>query len=389
MTRLVRHSRGGAGQGRRGLTMVELVLAAGLGVLVMTGVFSLLTTSLDLWTKGESRRNQVERSGAVLQLLAKDLRGASGGSRGDFLVDWKPFDVDGDRSPDRVWPRMRFVRQGSEAELARLYLESLPPADAERLREEGFLPAKNEGGLQHDPPPPTGLVEVCWAVLPAGPKEAIYEGVLMRGLRYVDESLGSFMDSGFFDSAGKPPTGTLDEVTGGVLWFQPLMATGSSQVGAGWIPGTGLADVATAWDARNADRPDADQHAFNELPRSQQGPGLAGARSIHLPRSVRLELEFESERERRRRPLLAENIEASDVRIEVTNGADLPREEGAHIMIGGEWMVVVALDGDRINVQRGARATLPASHAQGARLHYGRSVVTEVSLPMYQQQWNR
>lgn len=368
-----------------GLTLVELVLAAGLGVMVMTGVFSLLNTSLDLWTKGEERRTQVERSGAVLELLGGDLRGLAGGVRGDLLVDWHTFDPDGDQAPDRAWPRLRFVRQASEAELARLYLDSLDPEQAERLREEGFLPAEPELSVQLDPLPPTGLVEVCWAVLPAGKDEALYEGLLMRGVRLVDGSLGSYLDPGFFARSGLPPADSLIEVTAGVLWFQPLMATPTSQVDDGWVAGPRAQDVASAWDGKGADRPDPDRHVFNEVPRYQ----TRGAEGTLLPRSVRIEIEFESAKEREKRPTLSEGIDPNAVRFEVSSGDSLPRATGSHVLIGGEWMRVVAVDGDYVTVQRGARATLPAPHAAEALVHFGQSVVTEIPIPMYQDDWSR
>lgn len=368
---------------RAGLTLVELVLAAGLGVMVMTGVFSLLNTSLDLWTKGEERRTQVERSGAVLELMGRDLRGLSGGTRGDLLVDWQLFDADADQSPDRAWPRMRFVRQASEAELARLYLGSLDPEQAERLREEGFLPAEGAAGLQLDPPPPTGLVEVCWAVLPAGKGEELYEGILMRGVRMVDGSLGSFLDPGFLGRSGQPPAGSLVEVTGGVLWFQPMMATPTSRLFDGWTIGPRAGDVASAWDGKGAGRPDPDLHVYNELPRYQS----RSAEGTFLPRSVRIELEFESAKERGKRPFLSEALEPNAVRFEVSNGATLPRADGSHVLIGGEWMQVVAVDGDYLTVQRGARATLPAPHVPGSVVHFGQPIVAEIPIPMYQDDW--
>lgn len=370
---------------RRGLTMVELVLAAFLSILVMTGVFSLLDTSLDLWTKGEARRSQVERSGAVLELLTRDLRGMSGGERGDLLVDWQPFDVNADKAEDRSWPRLRFVRQANETELARLYLESLSPDVAEQLREEGFLPAEGGAGLQLDPPPATGLVEVCWAVLPAGKGDAAYEGILMRGVRKVGEGLGSFLDSGFFSRNGQPPVDSMVEVTGGVLWFRPLMATRTSLIRDGWELGSRSQDAASAWDARGQGRPDQLKHPYNELPRGQNRPTGTSL----LPRSILLELEFESERERERRPRILGGIDRSIQRFEVTRGELLPRTKGVHVMIGGEWMVLVAVEGDFIKVRRGARATLPAAHADGQMVHFGQRVVTEVPIPMYAEDWNQ
>lgn len=370
---------------RRGMTMVELVLAAFLSIIVMIGVFSLLDTSLDLWTKGEARRSQVERSGAILELLTRDLRGMSGGERGDLLVDWLPFDANSDQAEDRSWPRMRFVRQASEAELARLYLESLSPEVAEQLREEGFLPAEGAAGLQLEPPPPTGLVEVCWAVLPAGKGDAAYEGILMRGVRKVGGGLGSFLDPNFFTRDGQPPVGSMVEVTGGVLWFRPLMATRTSLIRDGWELGSRAEDVASAWDARGQGRPDKLLHPYNELPRGQDRP----TGTSRLPRSILLELEFESARERERRPRLLDGIDRGMQRFEVTRGELLLRSKGAHVMIGGEWMVLVGVEGDFIKVQRGARATLPSAHASGQMVHFGQRVVTEVPIPMYVEDWNQ
>lgn len=87
---------------RAGLTLLELIIATGLATLVMTALFRLLDVTLDLWAEGETRRAVVERGTATAELVARDLRSLHPGSQGDLLVDWRPFDVDGDGSIDRL-----------------------------------------------------------------------------------------------------------------------------------------------------------------------------------------------------------------------------------------------------------------------------------------------
>ena len=106
---------------RRGMTLVELVVAAGLLSILLVALLALMDDFLALWEKGEVRRATVEESAGVVELLATDLAGLEPGPRGDLLAEWAFFDTDGldghgrprpakrPAGQQRVAPRMGFL----------------------------------------------------------------------------------------------------------------------------------------------------------------------------------------------------------------------------------------------------------------------------------------
>ena len=372
---------------RRGFTMVELMVAAGLAAMLMVALFRLLDTVLDMWTRGEDQRLVVERGAATAELLAADLRALHGGSQGDLLVDWVNFDVDRDGRVDRVWPRLRLVRSASMADVVRLAARGVDPELVAQAAQLGLDVEDLIPEDQRTPPPiQSGLMEVAWVVVPVGSGALSRgEGLLMRGEALLAPgSVGTFFRSQFFSASGQPPVGALEEVTGGVLWLGLQFATQTSIIWDGWHMGTGLEHSCTSWDAWNRFRPDGEAHPWN-LPGAGM-PAVSG--SPLLPRRVRVELEFERPADLRRRPTLLEPLEKHTTSFEVSDGAALPYRRGRHILIDGEWMEVQSLRGDRVSVKRAARGTSALPHNIGALVRFGESVVLEVPVALHSDDWN-
>ncbi|MFT7667364.1 MAG: prepilin-type N-terminal cleavage/methylation domain-containing protein [Planctomycetota bacterium] len=374
---------------RSGFTLIELVLAAGLLSILMVAVFGLIDGTLRIWRQSETRRNLTEQASGVLDLMAKDLRALDGGARGDILIEWASFDTDGDEIKESLWPRLRFVRQASQAELTRMSPPVAPEPAPEEESEEGG--AKAAAPVAQAPVPASneitgpGLIEVCWAIVPMSMQdsEARAEGLVFRGVRRVSDPSDSFFDPGFLKSNGQVRTEELDEVSGGILWLQPLMATQTSIVHESWDIGTEAPDAATSWDAWELDRPDMTIHGWNEpndgMPKVKDRP--------LLPRRIRLELEFERPKDRMRRASTLTRIELSDVAFEVTDGRRMP-SPGAHIKIDGEWMLVSTVRGERVTVKRGQRGTEIAIHDPQALVHWGLAIIREIPIALYQEDWN-
>jgi len=361
------------------VTLLELLLAVGIFAFLAVAVFQLLEGSLGLWRRAETRRSLLAQASTVADLLARDLSGIEGGARGDLVGEWIAFDTDGDGVAETKWPRLRFVRQLSPGEVARL------EAEARRQADEAGLPA--ESGA----PPPVirageGLSEVVWLVVPASlvDPNARAEGVLWRGERLVTDSAKSFFAPDFFGRSNRPPAGSTDEVGGGLLWLGVLFATQTSIVNDGWKTGPDLDCAATSWDAWSRGRPDAQMHPWNE-----PGSGMPAVRGRPLlPRRVRFELEIERESDRVRRTSLAEPIELGDAGLVVDDGERIPREEGAFVLLGTEWMRVLSVDGRSVSVKRGERGTKAVEHPRGTMVHYGLRFVREVNVATYREDWN-
>lgn len=366
-------------QRTRGLTMVELLVALFLASFVMVAVIQLLGVTLDMWTRGESRRSVIERSSSTLEMLADDLRALEGGALGDLLCDWARFDLDGDNQPDRIWPRLRLVRQAGAPLMQRLAMRDLDPEQIAALDFEGLRP-----DVPPDPADPSGFVEVVWVVLPAG-KDAPYEGVLFRGERILsDDTRAAFLDDQYFGTGEQPAPGSVDEVGAGILWLGFEFATQTSIVREGWKVGSGLADASASWDAWNRGRPNREASVRNEAGRGM--PRVDG--EPLLPRRVRLTLELESRNDARTRTTLSRTVDAQDAQLFVERGDLLPTEPNSHVWIAGEWMQVLEVRGNTLRVSRGARQTTARNLPAGATVHFGSPVTTEVPIPLYKDDWN-
>jgi hypothetical protein len=207
-------------------------------------------------------------------------------------------------------------------------------------------------------------------------------GTIWRGERLIHGGDGDFFDSGFVSNDGKPSAGQLDELTGGILWLQPLLATQTSVVYDGWSIGDGLEHAATSWDAWKRARPDDTRHEWNEpaqgMPRVREQP--------LLPRRVRLEIEYEDPAQRRRRTRLSADLAATEVSFNVDDETRLPKVK-SFILVDAEWMLLRTKNGKRVTVQRGMRGSKAAYHAAGARISHGGTVFREVEVPTYREDW--
>jgi len=368
-----RFSRLGA---RAGLTMIELMCALLILAILMVLVFQLIDRTLGVWRRSETRSSLLEQAASVADLFARDVRGPENGARGDFVLEWVRFDTDGDGVAETFWPRLRLVRQGSSAEVARLTEE------LQRASGAAATPEAETRVLRRAP----GLIESIWLVAPASlvDPDARAEGILWRGERLVDDaSSKSFFAPDFLGSSGRPPAGATEELTSGILWMQVLCAAQTSIVHERWRAGLEPADAAAAWDAWGKDRPDA-----SAMPWNQKHPGTVAAQGRPaLPRRVRLELEFEREQDRARRTRLVQVLDQADGRMALDDGSRLP-EPGAFVKIEAEWMQLSSVDGDSAAVVRGARGTTPRTHARGALVHWGAPLAREVVVTTCREEWN-
>lgn len=402
---------------RAGFTLAELILAMALGAIVMGALVSVTDSAVRLWTRGEAARDSREVSSAVLGLLVDDLRQLEPSGEGDMVVDWAAHDVGRDGSVERVWPRLRFVRSASAAEVASMGRRELASrarqarqaaaASGDRraqqapefLTEEELLEAAGVtreelalGGLGLGDVGGSALLEVLYAVVPEGeqgPERTT--GVLLRMERlHRAGSPHVFTGDGAFDGRGRPVAGRPHEVARGVLWLRPLMATQTTVVdpgiegeGGGWRVTEGLRTAARAWDAWGRGRPDVEVTDWNEPAPGMPAPGARPA----LPRRIRLELETQGAAERARAPRLLEILDEGASSFEVTSGARLAPAVGGHILVGGEWMLLRGVTGDRANVRRGTRGTAARTIAEGTPVLFGQTSVVELQISVHDDDW--
>jgi len=348
---------------RRGLTLIELIVAAGLLALLLAALFGMLDDFLRLWDKSERRRQLVEESSGVAELFAADLAALEPGPRGDLLAEWVFFDTDADGVAETKWPRIRLVRHASPADLARLQAGT-----AQKVLGQGLL-------------------EVIWTVLPAQratrEPERRAEGLLWRGERIVGSEGLSVFDEKFLSSSGVPAAGAVTEVTGGMLWLGMQLASPTSVLSDGWSIGREIDDCTASWDAWGKRRPNAERHVWND-----PGTGLPPARGRPLlPRRARIELEFEHAKDLKRRTRLVHLATPTDGGLEVDDPSRLPAA-GGHVLVDAEWMRIVSITRDGAAVERGQRGTSPAAHEVRALVHFGTPSVREVPIALVQEDWD-
>jgi hypothetical protein len=376
-THLVRSEAGGRGAGagaalrRRGLTLVELVLALGLFALLAVLLVRLIDTTLTLWERTEAQRERLERETVLWEWLQRDLEFLAGGEQGDLLCDYEVFDVDGDGVAGRPLPRLRLVRRTTLEDLQRLGLR---------------VPVDETGESARPPGGATPLIEVLWCQLPAtsdprGPARG--DGVLYRGERLVgDTGTASFFAPGALRQDGRPLVGAVQPISGGVLWWECLFASQTTSLLDGWQAGVGLADAGRSFDARGAGRPLEERHPWNAL--ADGGPEYRG--DPLFPRRIRIELELERPDDLRRRPLLAADCAADANELELTHVRGLP-PPGSPLLLGEEWVQLQSVAGARLAVLRGLRGTRPVAHRRGELLHFGDRLVREVLVPQHGEDW--
>jgi len=408
-----RRAPGGARRPDAGVTLLELLLATGLAAIVVTAVLTVTQNALRIWTRGEASRDAREVASVVLGGIADDLRQVHASSEGDLVVEWVPFDLERDGVLERTFPRIRLVREVSGAE--RDAIERRAVADAarraraaaiargeqdadqpERLSEEELLAAAgvtstelSAGALGAERDVEGGaLAEVLYAVVPTGGEGAERTtGVLLRAerLHTPGEPL-RFMTDEAFDRIGFPAEWTQPrEIAGGVLWFEPLLATQTSDIsGAGsWSDASGVKAAATCWDAWRRGRPDVDVSAWNE---PAPGMGRAGDRPL-LPRAVRLHVEVERAADRRRAPTLLDGVDPAATTIGVSSTARLADAEGRHVLVGPEWMLVRRVRTDALVVTRGRRGTSARAHGSGTKVLLGEGATLVVPMMLHDDDW--
>lgn len=351
---------------RRGLTLIELVLALGLASLLVLALVKLIDTSMTLWRKTEERRSQSELSSAVTELLAADLAAVESGPRGDLLVEWTPFDVDGDGVATLPCLRVRLVRAASAAEIDRLQV-----GRAEKVLGQG-------------------LVEVCWALLPASTSGARreWDGVLWRGVRLHGPGPWiSLLDPRFFSSSGRPAAGVLEEVASGVLWFEALCASAGTDLARGWEAGATRELSFASWDARGAERPDAERSEANAAGAAMSALAApTGPERPQLPRRIRLAFEVETERGKLRRVSTTGDLGIKEAAVRVDDASKLP-PVGTLLLLDEEWVELLGTSGNEARVRRAQRGTRAAEHKAGAWLRHGERSLREVVIPSQREAW--
>jgi len=366
---------------RRGFTLIELLAATALFAILGTLLFQIVRGAMDVWAVGERNRELHDRSSAVMELIAEDLRatwpGLSGAGEQDarFLLQFREQDVDGDARIDLRTPVLRFARLCHEERALGWLREAGDTAGAEGVAT--LTGEQDPAGLR----PTGGLAESLYtlAILPGSSLPS-----LLRRFRAPLGGEGSLLE---VDLLLQPDRLLADgvAVADQVLYFGVEL----------WGPDT------TAWDVdpRSDDVPPLvgwDSTRGILLPGDPAFPYAVGEDSLWdgsddmFPRLVRVTLVLDREQGATSSGRLAENISAEAHRLPLQSSTFLRAEENPdHVLLGSEWMRVVSIESGALMVERGVRGTVAGTHPAGTRISVGRRFERIVELPAHRENLNR
>jgi prepilin-type N-terminal cleavage/methylation domain-containing protein len=250
---------------RRGFTLVELIIATALLSVITVIVFQFLRQFLRLWQKSEDRREVVEESSGLAELLADDFSALQNGARGRLLAEW-----------------CRSTRISTDCPI-------LPAAHPPRASGESRRGAAPRSRRQDDTRARQGeaLLEVCWALLAAraaarsSPTCARRDCSTLGTLARRRDALALRSDvlrAGQQAARRAQRRQRRDPLLGMEFATQTTLLDGRER--GRWRIGADLEDAATSWDAWSKGRPDAVRHFWNQATKGMPAPGKRAA----LPR---------------------------------------------------------------------------------------------------------
>jgi prepilin-type N-terminal cleavage/methylation domain-containing protein len=178
---------------RRGMTLLELVIALALFGILSAFVMQVMTSVVNLWSSGERRGQGDLVFAAAVERFRGDLNALHTGSRGWLIVDQWEARSAAEGVPAWFLPRVRFLADGA----------SLPDVD----------PSRREP------------VEVMWTVVPEDPNSRF--GRLVR-FTNIENPQRSLRDRGTLQEMVRNGEGLT--VMDGVLWIEFLATDTDGQL---------------------------------------------------------------------------------------------------------------------------------------------------------------
>jgi len=168
--------------GRRGMTLIEVLLALALLALLSVFVVQVVRSVLGLWQTGERRSQGDLAFQATLELFRSDLSALHLGSRGWMILDEEIVVPGGEAEAGWTLPRLRFLAEGI---------------------------APDDGPAEPDAP-----VEVAWYLVPSDPVHSRLSRLMRLARRETPE--GTLRDDRFFHQLAAGGEGVL--LLDGVAW---------------------------------------------------------------------------------------------------------------------------------------------------------------------------
>lgn len=373
---------GSSGQ-RRGFTLLELLVAMALLATLGTFLVSLLKNSFDLYRQGDQRGDLYANAVPILEKLEDDLRAVHSGPDGRFLLETSSFGGGKGMGDGFLLRLVRVMPHGEQSHPVLRKAGSKPGAQG---RFDGSDPGPE---ARADLAPPSGLMEVAWALITEPADAADRPGILTlyRGVHAPALQKGSFFDTG---AEGGP-----DEA-----WVRTNLRPVATDVLGLWIlcygqesQDWGEADVlertnpeglsSSTWDSTRGILPRA-AFALARSPESAADP-----RDDVYPRMVRLILHVG--RGSRPEAKLRTTMRPDDTILRVNSTRDLPVEgvDDRMVKVGLEWMALGTTEATDARVQRRRRHTssVQVAHPVGTPVYSGQVFRKTLDMPARRSFW--
>lgn len=341
---------------RRGLTLIELLVALSVFMILGTSLVVFLRTGIDTWRVGEMRRESFERGQAILDTIEDDLRALhpdpyhGDGGRVDVAL-LSDYDANGRQ-------RLRFVRSlaGETRHPITREAGSLTGGFADYdFENDGF---ESRAGLLRAP---GGLQEIAYVFDPDPERE-----LLWRGLRSpVGGERSLLIDENIYPEEGG--VRHCRPFADGVLYLEynfwgPNTSTWLREDGGaltGWDSTRGMLPGGEGFDPASRDQPRDDVFPS----RVQVVLVLRPARAARLGR-------------------LRTAIDERDDEIALDTTQHYPELAFPYIRIDDEWIRYESIQGGRLyGCTRGVRGTEPAVHDVGTPAVYGTTFSRVIRIP--------
>ncbi|HTL53169.1 MAG TPA: prepilin-type N-terminal cleavage/methylation domain-containing protein [Planctomycetota bacterium] len=387
---------------RRGLTLVELMVAMTVLLILIGLVMYILMLALKSWGVAERERDAHDRAMGALDIVRNDVVSIAlpgSHSRSNVIMLYGDEGTD----PDQVNSFMYFVRTietGRERAQTYLAADGAPSPLKDELPKGRFqlpqLPAGAAGGGSVDQDPlrsaddsPIAAVGYDYSAL-GGIMEVAY---IMKG-RKLYRYFNSPVNQPFTLQKVFPPD-DCSLVLDNVLFFHveywsPLTSDWNAAplLTAQGAKGGGASGPLTAWDST---RMLSSGRGFPFFANQAAQANLGPPRPI-FPQRVKITLVLDWNDNFSANTYLADDITANDGAIRVASAEDLPDggRDDSYVLIGKEWIRYSAVNGTTLVIdpkdaenpgQRGARGTVASTHIAGDPVRFGRTFAFYISLP--------
>lgn len=386
----------------RGFSLIEMMVAMSIFSMLGIAIVTLLSRAADFSRAGTSATGTMDALQSFTVAFTDDAAGLSSRTDSETGVpsvrlwsDLVQCDIDGDGKHDALTRRLMFVRAVPNDATDPVTRMAGTTLGAKAVFDQANdLDESKAGKLRAT----GGAMEVLWTAVPDSTEDLALM-TLYRGVRSPIGGPGSLFPSRVAaDPAARGPADrgpvtpaevrtVARPVLSNVLYFGVEFWARRTET---WDPTIRPPKgPLMTWDStRGVMRKGigAEEFFYASEQKPDVPPSFGDPTDDTFPRRLRVTLVVEEPGNSARTGILMQDLSADGGTIEVSDTRFIPATDTARrfVKIGQEWIEFQSADGTSLRgCRRGARGTMPQAHASTAVVHYGRTVVREVSVATF------